>query len=125
MPITAIVAVVIAVIALANLALVYRVAIDIRSVNDVLIDLRLLLMSSGRGDAEIHAWKISSKHSHSATLSVGFFTIWQWETATDGKGQWLLKSTLVPPGVDPGLPPERIGRYEGECEKKWVPASRI
>jgi hypothetical protein len=122
MPITAIVAIVIAVIALANLALVYRAAVDIRSVQEILSDLRLLLMSSGRGDAEIHAWKISSKHSHSATLSVGFFTIWQWEME---KSQWLLKSTLVPPGVDPGLPPERIGRYQGECEKKWVPASRI
>jgi hypothetical protein len=122
MSITAILAIVIAVIALAILALVYRAAVDIRSVQEILSDLRLLLMSSGRGDAEIHTWKISSKHSHSATLSVGFFTIWQWEME---KSQWLLKSTLVPPGVDPGLPPERIGRYHGECEKKWVPASRI
>jgi hypothetical protein len=117
--------IVIAMIAVAILVLVFRIATDLRSVHDILGDLRHLLMAGGRDEVDKRTWKIGSRHSHSATLSVGFFTIWQWETATDGKSSWALKSTLVPPGVDPGLPPERIGRYDGECEKKWVPASRI
>jgi hypothetical protein len=112
-------------IAAAILGFVYRMAIDVRTVQDVLMDIRLVLMSGNREEPEGQPWPIGYGHPHSASLSVGFFTIWQWETAADGTKSWVLKSTLVPPGVDAGLPPEQVGRYEGQCEKKWVPASRL
>jgi hypothetical protein len=118
-------AVAITAIAATILGLVYRVALDIRTVQDVLMDIRLVLMAGNREEPEGQPWPIGYGHPHSASLSVGFFTIWQWETSADGKKRWVLKSTLVPPGVDPGLPPDQEGRYEGQCEKKWVPASRL
>jgi hypothetical protein len=112
-------------IAAAIFGFVYRMAIDVRTVQDVLMDIRLVLMSGNREEPEGQPWPIGYGHPHSASLSVGFFTIWQWETSADEKKGWVLKSTLLPPGVDPGLKPDKDGEYEGQCEKKWVPASRL
>ncbi len=112
----------ITVIAAAILGFVYRVATDVRNVQDVLTDIRLVLMAGNREELKGQPWPLGYGHPHSASLSVGFFTIWQWEMA---KGRWTLKTTLVPPGVDPGLPPDRNGEYDGQCQKKWVPASRL
>src|SRR5688572_29771886 len=85
-------------IAAAILGFVYRMAIDVRTVQDVLMDIRLVLMSGNREEPEGQPWPIGYGHPHSASLSVGFFTIWQWETSADGTKSWVLKSTLVPPG---------------------------
>jgi len=112
-------------IAAAILGLVYRVATDVRSAENVLTDIRLVLMSGNREEPECQPWPIGRGHPHSISLSVGFFTIWQWEMPAGANGHWVLKSTLVPPGVDPGMKPNHDGTYDGQCEKKWVPASRL
>jgi hypothetical protein len=111
-------------IAAAILGLVYRVATDIRSAENVLADIRLVLMAGNREEPDCRPWPLGYGHSHNASLSVGFFTVWQWSSA-EGRGGWELKSTLMPPGVDPGLKPDKDGEYEGQCVKKWVPASRL
>jgi hypothetical protein len=112
-------------VAAAILGFVYRMATDVRTAQDVLMDIRMVLMAGNREEPEGQPWPIGYGHPHSASLSVGFYAIWQWEASADGKKGWVLKSTLVPPGVDAGMQPDHDGTYDGQCEKKWVPASRL
>jgi hypothetical protein len=104
----------------AILGFLVRTSADVRGMQELLKDIRTLLLS-GRGDLRGADWLIqASVHQHMGELASGFFTIWEWH-----EQQWKLKTTLLPHGVDPGLPPDYQGSFEGECVKKWVPGWRV
>jgi hypothetical protein len=102
------------------LGFLVRTAADVRAVQEILKDVRTLLLS-GRGGSLDSGWLLRSDiHMHQGEAASGFFTIWEWRG-----NKWNLKTTLLPHGVDPGLPPDHRGSFEGECVKKWVPGWRV
>jgi hypothetical protein len=104
----------------AILGFLVRTAADVRGMQEILKDIRTHFVS-GRGGPPDANWLIrSTVHKHMGELATGFFTIWEWH-----EQKWKLKTTLLPHGVDPGLPPDYLGSFEGECVKKWVPGWRL
>src|SRR5262245_36086785 len=58
-------------------------------------------------------------HHHHVSMGRGYFALWRWEA-----GKWKLVMGILPPGMDPGLPPKEAGQCTGETRKVWVSAGR-
>jgi hypothetical protein len=97
-----------------------RITGDVHEIQEILRDIRTQLLTRGGlpGDWSLRGG--GGVHQHLGETATGFFTVWEWRD-----NRWDLKTTLLPHGVDPGLPPEHPGAFEGECVKKWVPGWRV
>jgi hypothetical protein len=94
---------------LAMLAVVLRIAVDLREIRDAL---RIRL--EDRPDIRPH-------HFPHAKIKVqsGCSAVWEWRDC-----RWRLISTNVPEGTDVGPPPSYPGAFDGETVKTWVPNRR-
>jgi hypothetical protein len=115
--------VIIALGVLAILAVVLRLAIDLRAIRTSLLpDIHAALLRQAWFHAPTHyphmpPYDIYSKAaSHHYMPMSGYIAAWEWRD-----GGWRLVSQDLPPGVDPGPPPAQPGTYDGEIVTTRLP----
>lgn len=106
----------------AILAVVLRIAGDLRAIRSELIpDLQAAMQRQAGSSSGLAAPHMSMPHSGHAFhgMPAGSFAVWEWRD-----GGWVLASKDLPEGTDPGPPPAYPGAYAGELVKTWIPGSK-
>jgi len=97
---------------LAILAVVLRMAADLRVIRD---EIRQAYYFPGNTAFHLPHLPKHTRHLEHVPED-GFFAVWEWRD-----GAWRLLSDKVPSGADHGPHPAYPGSYEGETLKLWVP----
>jgi hypothetical protein len=84
-------------------------------------DMRVILKHLGhlKRDSRIVIPALWQPHHHHRSLGKGYFALWRWEGS-----KWKLIMGIVPPGADPGSPPQEPGVCNGETKKVWVASAK-
>jgi hypothetical protein len=103
-------------------ALLFQLTTRLAAILDTLSDIRAILLARPRLPVDHHVPIAHWGHQqHSWSFSMGYFTLWEWQIDARGVGEWQLKSTLIPPAIEPGTKPTMPGTHPGQVVKKWVP----
>jgi hypothetical protein len=98
---------------------VLRLAFDVRAIrSELLPDLRKSLLEGFWVQEPVARLGHICHIPHH--LGADFFVIWKWSG-----GDWQVRPGTVPPGADPGLPPQYPGAFEGDLVKTWVSRARL